>query len=283
MKKSLIFEFIIILTLASCEKIDNEVFFKIGGGREYKFRDIALYDTSNHMLYFRKVHDEFKNIEKGSFIFMNNGEPIYSGSFWPGYSSSLPSGPYIMSPPEMYGNYALKIDNWHTDDPDIRSNPDMIAVLNQHNLLHSGLAISSSSIEISGTQLTFRFTVKNKDLSDLLIIDFDKTGPNLFHYFTRGLYIYHPSNTELFSSNIAPQSPESRFTWKIEWLSELKSGESKEFKINYTITNPLNPGEYDITFMFPGLAYQVNIDQLYQGNKRIWLGNIQHYARIRIQ
>lgn len=283
MKKSLLFGMLVLFILTSCEKQDHDIFFKIGSDLEYKFSDIELYDTSTHILYFKKVHDEFKDIEKGTFTFFNNGDPIFSGSFWPGYSSAWPSGPYIMSPPSMYGNYALRIEYWHADKPDIRNDPRMIDLLNQYDLLHSGLVISSSSIIITGTQLTFTFTVTNQDQSDLMIIDLDKTGPNLFHYFTNGLYIYDLVHNEVFSSNIQHQAPEPWNSWKIEWLSELKSGESKDFTINYVLNNPLNPGEYNTSFEFPGLAYQVTKNQLYQGNSRIWLGDISHNKRIIIQ
>jgi hypothetical protein len=282
MKKSLLSGIVVLLTLTSCEKINNEVFFKTGNGHEFKFNNIELYDTSTHILYFRKEHEEFNKIENGSFTFLNNGEIIYQGSFVPGYSSSIPNSPFIMSP-SMYGNYALKIENWHSDKPDLRNDPKMIAVLNQHDLLHSGLAISSSSIEIAGTQLTFRFTVTNFDQSDLMIIDPDKTGPNLFHYFTNGLYIYDLDHKEVFSGSIQHLAPEPWNSWKSEWLSELKSGDSKQFTINYTISKAINPGVYDTTFEFPGLAYQVPKDQLYQGNSRIWLGDISHNRRRTIQ
>lgn len=270
------------MILASCEKIDNEVFFKIGNGHEYKFNDIELYDTSTHILYFKKIHEEFNDIVGGTFAFIDEGEIIYQGSFVPGYSSSIPNGPFIMSPP-MYGNYAFKIENWHSDNPDIRNDPKMIAILYQHDLLHAGLAITTSSVEISGTQLTFKYTVTNNDQSALMIIDLDKTGPNLFHYFTNGLYIYDLTHNEVFSSNIQPQAPDPWNSWKIDWLSELKSGDSKEYTINYTINNPLIPGEYDTTFEFPGLAYQVTKDQLYQGNSRILLDEISLNKRITIQ
>jgi hypothetical protein len=159
----------------------------------------------------------------------------------------------------------------------------MIDILNRHDLLHSGLAISSSSVEITGTQLTFRFTITNKDQSDLMIIDINKTGPNLFHYFTNGLFIYDLSHNEVFSSNIQHLAPDPWNSWNINWLSQLKSGDSKEYTINYTINNPLNPGEYDINFEFPGLASQVPKDQLKQGNSRIWLGDIPHNKSIIIQ
>jgi hypothetical protein len=213
---------------------------------------------------------------------MDDGEIIYQGSFVPGYSSYIPNGPFIMSP-SMYGNYALKIENWHSDKPDIRNNPKMIAILSQNDLLHAGLAITTSSVEIIGIQLTFKFTITNNDQSDLMIIDLDKTGLNLFHYFTNGLFIYNLTHNEVFSSNIQHQAPVPWNSWKIDWLSELKSGDSKEYTINYTINNLLNSGEYDTTFEFPGLAYQVTKDQLYQGNSRILLGGISLSKRITIQ
>jgi hypothetical protein len=282
MKKSLLYGIIVFLTITSCEKIDHEVFFKIGGDLQFKFRDIELYDTSTHILYFKNAHDEFNDMLKNTFAFLDNGEIIYQGTFLPGYSSSIPNGPFIMSPP-MYGDYALKIENWHSDKPDIRNDPRMIDILKQHDLLHSGLSVSSSSIEITGAQLSFKFTVSNQDQSDLMIIDLDKTGPNLFHYFTNGLRIYDLAHNEVFSSNIQHQAPDPWNSWKIDWLSELKSGDSREFTINYTINNPINPGEYDTYFEFPGLAHQVTKDQLYQGNSRIWLGDITHNKRRTIQ
>lgn len=283
MKKSLLLLIVVTLIFASCEKTDNDVFLKTGSGLEYKFSDMELYDTSSHVLYFKKVHDEFKDIENGSFTFIDRGDPIYTGSFWPGYSSLGPSGPFIMSPPSFMGNYALEIENWHSDKPDVRIDPRMIDILKQNNLFHSGLAISSSSIQITGTQLTFKFTVTNKDQSDLLIIDPEKTGQNLFHYFTNGLYIYDLSHNEVFSSTIQIQKPDPWNSWKMDWLSELKSGDSKEFTINYTLNNLINAGEYYSTFAFPGLAYQVTKDQLWQGTSRIWLGDIEMIKMITVQ
>jgi hypothetical protein len=52
------------------------------------------------------------------------------------------------------------------------------------------------------------------------------------------------------------------------------------FTIHDTIDTPLNPGEYWANFRFPGLAYQVSKDQLYQGDARIWLGDVQVSKRI---
>jgi len=183
----------------------------------------------------------------------------------------------------MMGDYALQIANWYNVGPDERKDPEMISVLKTHGLFHSGLSISSSSIEIDGTRLTFRFTITNTDESDLLIFDINKTGPELFHYFTNGLYIRDQEYKEYFSSNIQHQSPDPWDIWNIEWLSQLKSGASKEFTINYTITNPIPAGEYIASFEFPGLSHQVTQEQLHQETDRIWLGDISLKKRLIVQ
>jgi hypothetical protein len=165
----------------------------------------------------------------------------------------------------------MTIDN-KPKDP--RNDPRFISALKDHNLLHSGLSVSINSINMVGTQLTFKFTVTNQDESDLLILDLEKTGPNLFHYFTNGLSIRKLTYEEVFSSQIAPQTPSPWNSWKTDWLSELKSGDTRHFTINYTINSPLNPGEYNALFEFPGLTYGVTKDQLFQDNNRIWIGDI---------
>lgn len=285
MKNLLVLLAVCFLISTSCEKSNNDFFFKLGSGQGYRFQDFELYDTSTNILYFKQDQDYLKRMYENSFVFLDNGEIIYQGGFHPGYSSSMPYGPFIWSPP-MYGTYALKIENrLRSDNLDIRKDPTLINILNQNNLLHSGLSISQISIDIQDSQLTFKFTVTNQDQTDLMIIDLNKTGLNLFHYFTNGLSIHDLSHNELFSSNIQIQTPDPWDSWKIEWLSELKSGDSKEFIINYVMGNTLAPGEYEATFEFPGLGVggQVSKDQLYQGNSRIWLGGISINKRLTIQ
>jgi len=282
MKNSILFLILTLLVLNACEKNGGEVFFKIGKDLEYKFSDIELYDTSTNILYFKTIHDEFSDIDKNTFTFLDNGHTIYSGTFWPGYSSSIPSGPFIYSSPSLFDNYAFRIDDWSPEIPDVRTDPRILALLKQHDLLHSGLSISSISIDINGTQLSLSFTITNNDLSDLLIIDPDKTGLNLFHYFTNGLSIFDSANNEVYSGSIQPQVPDPWNSWDIDWLSELKSGERKDFNIIYSINSPLNPGEYRISFVFPGLEYQITRDQLYQDKSRIWLGDKRINKKITI-
>jgi hypothetical protein len=293
---------IILAVFSSCEKDESsdqknsdnfeyprdkpgpDVFFKIGRrGEEFRFDDIALYDSSTHILYFKNEHNEFSEIEQGSFYFLDNGETIYSGSFYPGYSSYIPAGPIILTAPHLYGNYALRVEIWRDDKPDVRNCPRIIEILKAHNLLHSGLSGRVDFVEINGDQISFGFTIVNHDLTDLLIIDLNKTGPNLFHYFTNGLYLRTEDHNEIFSSTIEHQTPEPWNIWKPEWLTTLKSGESISFTINYPIEQSIPQGDYSLLFEFPGLAYQVSREDLFQGSDRIWLGDITLRDRITIQ
>jgi hypothetical protein len=268
----------LLLALPSCEKpveqTDHDVFFKIGKDHAFRFDDIALYDSSTHIIYFKEARSEFQDVLQGPFAFFDNGDTIYSGAFYPGYSSYIPAGPIILSPPNMYSDYALRIEIWRDDKPDVRNSPRIIEILKEHNLLHSGLSGAVDFVEVNANVLSFGFTITNHDLTSLLIIDINKTGPELFHYFTNGLYLRDQDHNEVFSSTIEHQTPEPWNGWKSEWLSTIKSGESMSFTITYPLETPVNPGEYRLLFEFPGLAYQVSKDELFQGNERIWLGDI---------
>ena len=249
MKKSLLIGTVIILILTSCERISNnpdQYLFITDIGIEYKYSDFELYDSSTHILYLKASHPEFKNEKRSTFSLLANGEEIYSGVFWPSYSSSLPYGPYITSFSSFYPDYTIRIEHLTIDNEpkDPRNDPRLISELINHNLLHSGLSVMINSIDIVGSQLAFKFTITNQDESNLLILDLDKTGLNLFHYFTNGLTIRKLTHEEVFSSQIVPEIPSPRDSWKTNWLSELKSGESKQFTLNYTLNSSINPGEY---------------------------------------
>ena len=288
MKKLLLIGTVIIVAFTSCENVINnpdEYLFKTDNGLVYKYSDFELYDSSTHILYFKTNHPEFKTEKSSTFSLLANGEEIYKGVFWSPFSSSLPSGPYIYSSFSFYPDYTFRIQFISIDNKpkDTRNDPRIIAALNNHNLLHSGLSVSINSIEITGTQLTFKFAVTNRDVSNLLILDTDKTGLELFHYFTNGLSLRKLTYEEVFSGQITPQVPSPANSWKTDWLSELKSGDTRQFTINYTVNSPVNPGEYNALFEFPGLSDQITKDQLFQDSKRIWLGDIQVTKKITIQ
>ncbi len=281
MKKSLLIVSTFIISLAACERINSDNYsdpiLKIGDNLVYSYNDFELYDSSSHILYFKSSHSEISDSKQSSFAFYVDSLKIYQGSFWPSYSSSLPTDPFISSFPFFYQDYVLRIGFIFFDQgkADPRNDDRLISAFKNHDLLHSGLSGEIKSIVKNGSQVTFSFVVTNRDQSNLLILDPDKMGPKLFHYFTNAPVFYNITQKKVYSANTDYQTPSPWNSWNIGWLSLLKSGDSRQFTFNYTIDSPLSPGEYKVSYEFPGLSNQVTKDQLYQDNKRIWLGDIQ--------
>lgn len=68
----------------------------------------------------------------------------------------------------------------------------------------------------------------------------------------------------------------------MSWFTELISGESRIFQLNYTLNAAPSSGSFIAVFTFPGLGREILSDQLYQGNARIWLGDTRATKRITI-
>lgn len=276
MKISFVAGMVALVILTSCEKVGRDAIFVINGKTAFTADDISLYDTSAHILYLKQNHSELDNLEKGTFAFYDRGEAVFSGELWPAYLSSSPSGPVIMTAPLALQQHALKIQSWTQEQGSMLNNSRLTDLLNRNNLLHSGLAVSSVSASVAGSELAFSFTLTNMDQTGLLILDPEKTGPGLFRYFTNGLYLYDTeNNNEVFADNIQHLTPEPWNSWNIEWLTALGAGQSKGFTFTYTLSAPLQPGEYRALFEYPGLSFQVARDELFQNGARVWLGEIR--------
>ncbi|MBK7628708.1 MAG: hypothetical protein IPJ16_16175 [Bacteroidales bacterium] len=303
MKRVLIIAGAIILILTSCEQekiipepvpdpvpdpvnikkdsLVKETIFRIGKDLYYKYSDIELYDSSTHILYFKTTHPEFDKNDRSYFTFFVNKDSIYKGDFWPSFLSSWPTRPYVSTWPFWLQNFALRFENKYNVKPDLRNDPRIIKAFKDHELLHSGLIVSINSVECGTSEVKFTFTLTNKDNSTLLFLDPEKMGLNLFHYYTNGLLFRKlPWTTATTTVKIPYQAPAYNNMWKREWLSVIKPGESKTFVINYPISSQFNSGDYEVTFNYPGLLFQVSRDELIQADGRIWLGDFM--ARINI-
>ncbi len=293
MKKTTQFILIVSLLLSSCEannsdpepepgqdsipviKPDPEFFFKIGNNLYYRYSDLELYDSSTHILYFKSNHPEFDKNSQSSFSVIINIDTIYKGDFWPMFRSDMPTRVYIHTFPFWLQNFALWIENRYNIKPDLRNDAVIIQAFKDRNLLHSGLHIEVNSLEVTNNQVTFSFSITNKDQSELLIMNPDKMGINLFHYFTNGLIFKKISDGSFFTVKVPSQAPSPYNIWKIDWLTKLNSNETKTFSLIYPLNSQIAAGEYIVTFAYPGLHLQVSKDQLIQDNARIWLGEVR--------
>ena len=288
MRNYLVILIALTLGLNSCELSDSEedpgdvkkdsvgtdILLSIGNNITFDYSDIESYDSSAHILYFRYNHPEFDKLRQSSFVFYADGDSVYKGQLWPGYLSSFPSGPYIPSVPLNYQNYALGIEYFKNDQPDLRNDPRIIQNLKKRDLLHSGLSVALNPPEISGPLCRLSFTVTNMDKSVLLILDPDKMGHRLFHYFTNGLYLLNLANNTVINSVLESQTPVPWNGWSMDWLTQLNPGETKNYTVSYSFDTIIGTGDYLAFLEYPGLSYQVSSFDLFQAKGRIWLGNI---------
>lgn len=302
MKKLILIASAIILCLTYCTKndtdqdiiakdtpsdsknnVDPDIILKIGENLSYKFSDIEMYDSSTHIFYLKTNHPEFDDFDYSnisSFVLYVDHDSIYKGNLQPTSYGLWPNGAYIQTCPLTLQNYALRIDFRKKDQSDLRNDIRIINALEGLNLLHSGLMIATDSLKINSTQVNFTFTITNKDQSSLLILDPDKMGINLFHYFTNGLSFQLSPEYPFIMVGVPHESPST--DWDINWMSKLDPGSSKTFTFNYPLTTPFDPGEYTVHFDFPGLL-NIGQDQLIQDNSRIWLGEVTDNQNIIIK
>ena len=288
MKTIVLLSILIAASLISCEKNDPPQYYDpiliVADTIEYTYNDIEFYDSSTHILYFKSQQTNFELGKQSSFTFYADTIKIYQGSFWRGLSI-YPQTPYVRSYPfYIYQSYALWFELLNTIVPDPRNDPRLISAFKYRGLLHSGLSVSIKNLSINQTQIQFSFVITNHDKSDLLILDHDKMGTNLFQYFSDGLRFRNKDTNRWYYSNIDPEQPPSLTYWSREWFSVLKSGKSNQYSITYYPDSPLPPGNYIAYFTFPGLlGFRVSLDQLQQPDGRIWLGYVKTSKSIVIQ
>ena len=232
--------------------------------------------------------DDIESI--GGFRVYANRDEIYSGQTLPRISSFLPSDPVICTHLWPYGSYIIPIGFIQIIDtlgnvlPDPREDERIVEALKRYNQFHSGLSCEIKSVHyIASNNVKVELILKNNDSFNYYYLDPDKMGVNLFHYFTNGLYVRDFANGELFTHKIKIIHPEPWDTWKKDWLSLIKSNESKIIKLTYDSFENVIQGQYKATFEFPGLSHQIDKEEIQQDNGRIWLGELNITKDITIE
>jgi hypothetical protein len=287
--KRILFLFCLPALMAlSCDKEPGakpEITLHLGENLTYRESDFELYDSSAHILYFKTNHPELDTLGHGSFNFRVNNLLIYTGELYPIYFSSMPNGPFITVPPVWYGNFALMIQNisiWGQDTPDPRNDVLLMKAFKEHELLHDGLLLKINSVQIDGSELTFSFTVTNRDRSDLLIIDPARTGADIFHYYNNPPTLIRSDYSNSFSCIHPHEAPPDNIDPVSEYTTQVKPGELLTFQFSYTLGTPILPatenslptsGIYIARFEYNGFI-GIAKDQLIRQGARVWLGSV---------
>lgn len=246
--------------------------------------DIDYYDFSTHMIYLKEPLSLFEDSYSPEpanmpFTVYAMEKPVYSGTLFPAWYSSMPNGPFI-NWPSFYPAYVIPIGYSYllfSDQPDTlsdpREDPQIVEALNRYGQYHGGLSVAIGNIEFNPNgKVTFSFTITNEDSFNYYILSPEKMGTGLFHYYTNGLYLLN-RESGLLAPQVEVKSPEPWDSWDTGWFDLVNTHTSRTYTITYEQFDEVPPGQYDVYFRFPGLAH-VEQNEIERSLGRIWLGEI---------
>jgi len=255
---------------------------KMGDNTVVPPSDIDFYDVSTHIIYLKKTLPYLKNIGFGSGLMTVNvgKDEIYKCSFHSSLSSSLPQGAYVRTPP-FNKEDIIRIsfmqflnEDFEPKFTDPRNDERIIEALKKYGQYHEGLHCEIRSCNYSDGKLVFNIVLSNTDTFDYYHLDISKMGLGLFHYFTNGPTFWNFRQMQSYTHQETVIHPTPWNDWKKEWLSLIKSGESKNISITYNHFERMPEGQYRIYFQFPGLNYGISQKDLVLKDGRIWMGSI---------
>ena len=262
-------------------------------------KDIRFYDWSSHCIYLKKNKTHFiPGWQKGKkfnlfpsewadkpFVVTANGQKCYIGYFsrvelsmteWiapmigdVGFNDIYPSDIIWIHWRWLYHDYP-------------QNNPIVKNSLINAGLYHGGISVAFDPADVNTLRMvenadtstiSYKFTITNNDVDNLYIIDPDKTGSDLFHWFTNGI-TFQDINTKKIGEPRWRKyvSPPSYDYWSPDWFTKLKSGHSIQRTVILKGYPYFPTGEYIFQFKYNGqaLAMEKEVRELADG--RYWLG-----------
>lgn len=244
-------------------------------------KDIDFYSFSSHLIYLKGDNSFLKEgLYRDSFQVFANDQRIYSGYINSWYSSYMPKGPVIFTPVTFYPNYILPVGFIGITDLSGKTNPDprgdvrIVQALKANGQFQEGLKCELRSVQFaSKNKVILQLWLINKDNFNYLYLDPVKMGMGFFHYFTNGLSFGDAKSYKSYSNNVQHIQPVPYNSWEKEWLSVIEKQSEKTIWITYDNFDEVPSGKYMLNFSFPGLS-NVPKTELFQGNSRIWMGDL---------
>jgi len=209
--------------------------------------DIEFYDFSSHCIYLKKDKSYYLNYYKGvykplklhlinkPFVVTAGSKKCYIGALHSLLLSSFPVGPYIddFSFYSYYPSDVLHIESDIQNEHDTRNDSEVKECLIKNNKYHAGLEFELKDIKLIENSdistLEYSIKITNIDTDDLMVIDPDKMGSGLFHYFTNGPVLKNENHWGYYeSSQKVVTSPEPYNSWDYNWFTLVKSKQSIE-------------------------------------------------------
>ena len=261
--------------------------------------DIRFYDWSSHCIYLKKDKSQFvpgwingkmsnhfpiEWVDK-PFIVIANGQKCYLGYFWRFLASTAVWRSPVLADigfNSIYPQDVLFI-NWECCFHDSTQTKAVIkSALIDAGLFHAGISVSFDTADATTLQIienadtstiAYKITLTNNDNNDLLILDPDKTGSDLFHYFTNGPTFQNIETQQIYEPIWRKQvSLPSLNYWSPDWFSKIKKGQSLHRLVYLKGYGRFSTGEYLVQLKYNGqfCGMEKNVRETFDG--RYWLG-----------
>lgn len=258
-------------------------------------KDIRFYDWSSHCIYLKedKTHF-FPNWENDTFsefpaewadkpfVVVANGKRCYMGFFLSALSHYWIAPEIFDGINNGYPKDIIFIDwTWlYHDYP--QNNPDVKSALINAGLYHGGIGITFDTTDTTTLRMvenadtstiSYKFTITNNDKDDLYIIDPDKTGSDLFHWFTNGLTFQNIETNEIYRAQWRKHAqPSSLDYWSSDWFTKLESGQSIQRTVLLKGYPYFPSGEYQFEFKYDSQRRGMEKENREIETGRYWIG-----------
>ncbi len=197
--------------------------------------DISYYDYGAHLVYLKSHRSSAEFLEEaGSLTVYAGGEEIYTAGIHPGYSSYMPTEPFIWTFPTFYEDYIIAIDLMLAtyeaitmEVNDIREDQRIVKALKKYGQYREGLHCEIVSCNYTAPdKVVLRLELSNMDEVNYYYLDPEKMGIGLFHYFSNGLSLWDSEERQAYSNQTEHLSPDPWDSWDMDWMSLLEGGSS---------------------------------------------------------
>jgi hypothetical protein len=247
--------------------------------------DIVMYDFSSHVIFLKGERAFFFGDQKvldnslvnTPFVVTAYGKPCYVGSFTSPTSSLLYDCPSIDITGFLYPSDVMCISPGVSTEVDLREDERVKGALISEGKYRGGLSVKLSDVSVvNGDTATveYKLTFTNNDGNDLYILDPDKTGPGLFHYFTSGPNLYN-KNTGKYYSPVYQivTAPDSYNSFDKEWFTVISAGKSISRTITFKGYEPFSAGVYSVTMNYAN-PMQISVLNRKIDGGRVWMGRV---------
>ena len=262
-------------------------------------KDIDFYDWSSHCIYLKKdktyfipgwqKKDRFNVFPTEwadrPFVVEANGKKCYLGYFSRvELSMDMWIAPMVgdVGLNSLYPQDVIFIDwSWlYHEYP--QNNPAVKNALLDAGLYHGGISITFDTTDVNTLRMienadtstiSYKFTIANNDEDDLYIIDSDKMGSGLFHWFTNGLTFQNIETKKIYEPRWRKhiQLPSLDY-WSTDWFIKLESGHSIQRTVILKGYPHFPTGEYLFELRYNGQIRAMEKEERELSDGRYWLG-----------